>query len=79
MTWTIECFFISIPLHHAAKMRGGAGAAALRTTSEAVDFTAGFNVNSIVTRIPIAAFGTGGDKLDLWATVSLAMEVEDGS
>ena len=60
------------------RMRGGEGAAALRTSSEAVDFTAGYNVNSIVTRIPIAAFGAD-TKFDVWATVSLAMEVEDDS
>ena len=60
------------------RMRGGEGAAALRTTSEAVDFTAGYNVNTIVTRVPLSAFGTD-TKFDIWATVSLAMEVEDGS
>lgn len=57
------------------RMRGGEGAAAIRTTSEAVDFTAGYNVNSIVTRIPIAALAGAGaaDKFDVWATVSLGV------
>lgn len=57
------------------RMRGGEGAAAIRTTSEAVDFTAGYNVNAIVTRIPIAALAGAGaaDKFDVWATVSLGV------
>lgn len=57
------------------RMRGGEGVAAIRTTSEAVDFTSGYNVSSIVTRIPIAALAGAGDddKFDIWATVSLGV------
>ena len=57
------------------RMRGGEGVSAIRTTSEAVDFTAGYNVNSIVTRIPIAALAGAGDadKFDVWATIGLGV------
>lgn len=59
------------------RMRG-TGAVVIKGTGDAVDFTSGYNVNAIVTRIPIAALGTE-TKFDVWATVSLAMEVEDDS
>ena len=67
----VESFFV---------MRG-TGTVAIKGTADAPDFTAGYNVNSIVARIPIAALAGAGaaNKFDVWATVSLAMEQEDGS
>lgn len=66
----VEAFF---------EMRATGTAAAIRTSSEAVDFTAGYNVNAIVTRIPISALSGAGaaTSFDVWATVSLATDAED--
>lgn len=65
----VESFFV---------MRG-TGTVAIKSTSEAPDFTAGYNVNAIVVRIPIAAIAgqAAANKFDVWATVSLATEQED--
>jgi hypothetical protein len=44
-----------------------------RDAATAVDFTAGYNVNSIVVRVPIAflAGATGATTFDVWATISV--------
>ncbi|MBI4576257.1 MAG: DUF4331 family protein [Planctomycetes bacterium] len=54
------------------KVRGGA-AGAFRTAATAVDFTAGYNVNAIVARVPIAFLqgSTTLTRFDVWETVSV--------
>ena len=51
-------------------VRSGEG---LNLLPQAVDFTAGYNVNSIVVAVPIPflAGTTGADVFDVWTTVSL--------
>jgi hypothetical protein len=56
------------------RIRGGApGATGFRAAADAVDFAAGYNVNSIVVGIPIAflAGASGADVFDVWTTISL--------
>ncbi len=54
------------------RVRGGA-AGSFRPPATAVDFTAGYNVNAIVVRVPIAFLaGAGGaTTFDVWETISI--------
>ena len=70
-------FFFDVEAYFRA--RGGEGAAALRAPDDAVDFTAGYNVNAIVARIPIDWLNgdTGETTFDVWTTVSVPMVIEE--
>lgn len=47
------------------------GMVALKGSNDAVDFTAGYNVNSIVARVPIAFLQSAGEtNFDVWTTIS---------
>ncbi len=48
-------------------------AVGFRSTSEAIDFAKGYNVNAIVVRIPIAflAGSSGATTFDVWETISI--------
>lgn len=57
-----------------AFLRGEGPTASFRPASEAVDFTAGYNVNSIVVKVPIAFLRSNGGNeniFDVWETISL--------
>ena len=48
------------------------GANVFRSTETAVDFAAGYNVNSIVARVPIAFLQLAGEEVfDVWETISI--------
>jgi hypothetical protein len=42
-----------------------------KSTSAAVDFAAGYNVNGIVLEVPLTYFGGGNPTLDVWETISI--------
>jgi hypothetical protein len=42
-----------------------------KSNTTAVDFTAGYNVNSVVLQVPLTYFGGGTPTLDVWETISI--------
>lgn len=57
-----------------AALAGTGPSASFKPASEAVDFTAGYNVNSIVARVPIAFLKSAGGNekiFDVWETINL--------
>jgi hypothetical protein len=56
----------------AAAAGAGAGAALAHFTNPGVDFTKGYNVLSIVARVPISCLQSSGDSVfDIWETISI--------
>lgn len=54
------------------KVRGGTASAFL-PTSQAIDFTAGYNVNALVVRVPITVLQSAASEtsFDVWETISI--------